>query len=247
MIKKVFGLLFMTVAIAASIPLGVNHSLSELREEAAGDYYYDQAGYAIYDGIEKREEAAKNLLTLAERYQEANPSLDKFIDELRYRVTASENAYDDDDTFAKEVEANQALDPAARDLAEALEAVNLTEKDQKYPRQMLAQMESEQDKIQRSSYNDGARAYNEKLKRMRFLAWQKPMAVFEPLDRTVEAATEEAVQAQEGGTAEQATDELTSRAEEWADNVASGAEEFADSVAEGVDELVDGILDGILG
>ncbi len=44
----------MGVAIAASIPLGINRSLVRVREDASGAFYYDQAGYSICDGIEKR-------------------------------------------------------------------------------------------------------------------------------------------------------------------------------------------------
>lgn len=46
--------IFMGVAIAASIPLGINRSLSRVREDVSGTFYYDQAGYSIYDGLEKR-------------------------------------------------------------------------------------------------------------------------------------------------------------------------------------------------
>ncbi|MCI9552148.1 MAG: hypothetical protein HFE94_01275 [Acutalibacter sp.] len=255
----------MALAIAAAIPLGINCSLAKLREDAAGTYYYDQGGYAIFRGIEKRRGAAGNLITLAERYVEANPELASPMETLGYRIEASERTFDEDQTFTTEESANRALDEPARLLAEALEKVDLAEKDKKYPRQLLAQMESEQDKIQRSSYNDEARAYNEKLEGLKPLAFQKPMAVFEPLERTVTSAQErrEAEKAEESSetsglenleefpetsgseSVEQAADRLASRAEEWADGVASGADAFANDVAEGTEDLVKDILDGV--
>ncbi|WP_322200946.1 hypothetical protein [Acutalibacter intestini] len=250
---KACGALFMALAIAVAIPLGINRSLAKLREDAAGSYYYDQGGYAIFQGIEKRRDAANSLVTLAERYVEANPELAGPMETLGYQIEASERTFDEDQTFTTEESANRALDEPARLLAEALEKVNLAEKDKKYPRQLLAQMESEQDKIQRSSYNDEARAYNEKLEGLKPLAFQKPMAVFEPLERTVTSAQErrEAEKVEESPetsgpeSAEQAADRLASRAEEWADNVASGADAFANGVAEGTEDLIKDILDGV--
>ena len=49
---------------------------------------------------------------------------------------------------------------AAQALYEELKNTQLSETDQKYPDQLIAQMESEQDKINRSSYNEDAREFN---------------------------------------------------------------------------------------
>lgn len=176
--KNVVAAVFMAVAIAASIPLGINRTLGRMREDAAGEYYYDQAGYAIYDGIEKRRDAANDLITLAERYKDNDPELESLIDDLRYRVTASESAWSGDDTFTAEAQANAALDSPAQALAEALKNAGLSDKDQKYPDQLINQMTGEQDKINRSSYNERAREYNAKAESLEPMALCKPMADF---------------------------------------------------------------------
>ena len=227
--------LFMAVTVAGSIPLGINHSLSNKREDAAGEYYYDQAGYAIYEGLENRRESASNLITLAERYQEGNPELAKLIDELEYRVQTSEQAYDEDDNLRKTAAANAALDAPAQALAGALQDTELAEKDRRYPQQLIDNMRSEQDKINRSSYNTEAKKFNEKLVSLQPMALLKPMAVFSDIS---------AVQVQQ--TTGDETDPVTT-----ANGIAQAAEEFADNIADnvedGVEGLVDGILDGIFG
>lgn len=227
--------LFMAVTVAGSIPLGINHSLSNMREDAAGEYYYDQAGYAIYEGLEKRRESANNLITLAGRYQEGNPGLTKLIDELEYRVQTSEQAYDEDDTFRKTAAANAALDAPAQALAGALEGAELSEKDRRYPQQLIDNMRSEQDKINRSSYNTEAKKFNEKLVSLKPMALLKPMAVFSDISVGQ-------VQEVTGGEAAATFDsnDIAQAAEEFADNIANNVES-------GVEGLVDGILDGIFG
>lgn len=159
--RNIIGAAIMAGLITLSLPMGVAHSMEGLREEAQNEYYYDAAGYAIWEGIDKRQEAAQNLLTVASRYSEKNPQLNTYIEELEYRVRASENAYSEGSET--EVVTNLEMGRAAEALATALEEVELTEKDKKYPAQLIAQMQSEQDKIERSSYNDQARAFNSRL------------------------------------------------------------------------------------
>ena len=96
-------------------------------------------------------------------------------------------------------------------------------------------MRSEQDKINRSSYNTEAKKFNEKLVSLQPMALLKPMAVFSDIS---------AVQVQQ--TTGDETDPVTT-----ANGIAQAAEEFADNIADnvedGVEGLVDGILDGIFG
>ena len=81
-------------------------------------------------------------------------------------------------------EANLRLGDAAQVLFEELEKTQLSETDKKYPGQLMAQMKSQQDMIVRSSYNDDARAFNERLERfpvnfLKYAAFVKPLGVFE--------------------------------------------------------------------
>lgn len=225
--------IFMGVAIAASIPLGINRSLSRVREDVSGTFYYDQAGYSIYDGLEKRREAANNLITLAGRYKDKNPELEGLIDSLDYCVKASENAWSDDYTYIQEAGANAALDAPAQALAEALDSMELSEQDRKYPTQMIKQMKSEQDKINRSSYNDDAIEFNRKVDRLRPMAMVSKMAVFISNTSSVEETS--------AGTVGRA--EFKDAAEQWADGFGSAVEEGVDGFMDGMSDMIDSMFD----
>lgn len=181
--KNVIGALVMAGMILVSVPFGASRSLNRLREETLEDaYYYDSTGYAIYEGLDRQLGTAQNFLTLAERYVERFPELDPYIDELSYRAEFCENFYGPGEP--KEVESYRLLAEASQALYEQLEKVDLDEKDAKYPRQLIAELESEQDKLERSSYNDDAREFNETLTRvpaslLRKLTGVKDLGVFE--------------------------------------------------------------------
>lgn len=248
--KHPFAALFMAAAIIAAVPLGINSSLSELREEASDSYYYDQGGYAIYEGLEKRQAAASDLVTLAKRYTDKEPSLEALADDLEYQVRCAERAvFDGEETgFADTVRANQALDSSAQALADALEQVGLAEKDKKYPGQLIAQMKSEQDKIQRSSYNDNAREYNAKLERFQPIAFQKALATFDKaVTEEEEAAVAEDTRIPVPPDAPEAPDapdydvvmeqvedftrDITDRANEFAGDITGWAEDLSGDIA----------------
>lgn len=241
--RYVGAAVFMAAAIAASVPLGVNRSLAKLRESAAEDYYYDKTGYIIYDGIDLREAAAANLITVAERYSAENPQLEKLMDELDYRIQVSANTLEmDDETFTEIEAANAALDQPAYALAAELEKLDLSEKDKKYPAQLIAQMDSEQDKIKRSSYNDHAREFNAKVERMKPLALVKPLAVFAGPGAVAEEAADDALEyAEESleGRADETAGQAEERADQSADNVEGQARDFAGEVGRQAEDLVD--------
>lgn len=172
----------MAAMILISVPLGIYRSFARLREDAMDSYYYDRTGYAVYQGIENRREAAKNLLTVAQRYADGNSSLDPYIDELEYREKYMSQLYDFQG-FSQEVEANLQLGEAFQALCGEMERVELSERDKNYLENFTALMESEQDKLERSSYNDGAIEYNQKLDSfltslLGGLVGVKPMGVF---------------------------------------------------------------------
>lgn len=230
--RNLIGAAVMVGLIVIAMPMGAARSLEGLRDEAEGDFYYDNAGYSIYDGLEKRREAAHNLLTVAGRYEEANPELTPFIEELEYQVQACENARDD--TFYWEGASNAEMGAAAERLAEALEKITLDGKDEKYPGQMIAQMRSEQDKIERSSYNDAAREFNGRLRAfpvniLRPFTGVKELIPFDEHgageasvveDREQTYAVEEAEQ---GQRAEDLAEDIEDRVEAWVDDVVEEA------------------------
>ncbi len=190
-------------------------------------------------------------------------------------MKASENAWSDDYTYIQEAGANAALDAPAQALAEALdsmelseqdrkyptqmikqmkseqEQVGLAEKDKKYPGQLIAQMKSEQDKINRSSYNEEARAFNAKVKSLAPMALVKPMADFSSATAAKDSAPVAAAEA-----AEKVVEDIPAPPEapaapgapdidDFEQRVDQWADDFSDGVESGVEGLVDGVLDGI--
>ena len=241
--KHPFAALFMAAAIIAAVPLGINSSLSEMREEAFDSYYYDQGGYAIYEGLEKRQAAASDLATLATRYTDKEPSLEALADDC-----AEMAVFDGEETgFAGTVRANQALDSSAQALADALEQVDLAEKDKKYPAQIIANMRSEQDKINRSSYNDQARAFNAKLD-----AWYKPIAFQKPLayfdqDGPASAELAEAADTRVPSPPDAPDyEDLMEQVEDFAEDTADRAGELAGGAAEWATDWADDLSDSIV-
>ena len=181
--KKQQGIaaLVMALAILAAIPLGAHMSLTRLREEAEGHFYYDQTGYAIYMGVDERQAAASNLATVARRYTGENPALVSLIDEVEYAVAYTEGSYDDPQ---EEAQGNRMIGEAAQALYQELQNTQLSPADEQYPGELMAQLESEQDKINRSSYNDEARAFNARLEKFPVnlllpVAGVQPLATFD--------------------------------------------------------------------
>lgn len=177
--------LVMALLIVLSVPLGVNRSFDRLREEVEDEYHYDSTGYALWEGMDAREECAQNLLKVAGNYVDQYPELDPLIDDLEYRVKLSQNTSEhSDETLSSIVKVNDELTRDAQALYEQLEQLELSERDEKYPRQIMAEMDAEQDKMERSSYNDKAREYNGRLEKfpvnfLRHISGLKEMGVFE--------------------------------------------------------------------
>lgn len=180
--KRIAAAVVMVCMVLLALPLGVNRSLTKLREEAENSYYYDNTGFAVYSGIDAREAAASNMITVAKRYTAENGKLEPLISELDRAIKVSQNTTYGD--FEEEAEANRQLGAAAQALGEELEKTQLSESDAKYPAQLMAEMNSQQDMIVRSSYNDDARAFNERLEQfpvnfLKYAAFVKPLGVFE--------------------------------------------------------------------
>ena len=183
--KNAVAALIMTLMIVLSIPLGVNRSFARLREDVEHEYYYDSTGYALWEGVNARRESAQNLITIAEKYVDEYPELQTPIDELGFRVL-QENSYTtlEDETFTSIVKINSDLTLDAYELADTLNQLTLSDKDAKYVGKIMVDMIAEQDKLQRSSYNDLAREHNARLEKfpanvLRHLSGIKPMGVFE--------------------------------------------------------------------
>lgn len=199
--KHLIGALIMVLLIVIAVPTGIKKSVNRLREDAAGSYYYDKTGYRIWSGIEERIATARNMITVAERYKD-QIGVTTLIDEVEYQISLYEAAYSwEDDYFDQQAAANFGLGNAVQGLYDLLQLAPLSERDADYLSGFIAQMRSEQDKIARSSYNDDAREFNEKLRKfpvnaLKGMLGLRELATFdEPLDTApVIAQTEQAVQ-----------------------------------------------------
>ncbi len=92
-------------------------------------------------------------------------------------------------------------------------------------------MRSEQDKINRSSYNDDAIEFNRKVDRLQPMAMVSRMAVFHGNTSSVE----------EAGTSDRT--ELQDAAEQWADGFGSAVEEGVDGFVDGMSGMIDSMFD----
>lgn len=177
--KKILpAVLIMLGLILLALPLGVNRSLTELREKAEDDYY---AAGSVYDSLEARKAAVSNLLSVAERYTENQPELAALRSELDRTLQLLENC--DWEDYAAEARANEEMGAAAGALAEALSGAGLSERDAGYRASLLTELQTQQANLARSSYNEKAASYNEALEQfpvnyLRHLAFLEPMALY---------------------------------------------------------------------
>ena len=224
--RNIIGAAVMAGLIFAAMPLGVAHSMEDLRDDAESAYYYDSTGYAIYDGL-------------------AHPEIISYTQALEYQVQANESAHDD--TFYWAGATNMEMGAAAQALALELEKLPLEEKDKKYPAQMIAQMRSEQDKIERSSYNDEARAFNARLHSFPVNLLRNFTDVKEliPFDEHGAVVEDTAVQEPERDYAgEEAAAEQSTRQEESLEStVEAWAEGYAEKIEDRVGQIVEDKLD----
>lgn len=160
--KSIIAAVSMVILIIASIPLGMVRSVQGLKNDVDDDYYYDDTGYAVYDGVDKRIETSNSLIKVANKYVSEHTELRPLIDELEYNANKAENSYDDRNS---EAVANRSMTTSFDELATALKGIELDENDAKYPTTLSAEMKSHEDKIRRSSYNTKAQEYNETISR----------------------------------------------------------------------------------
>lgn len=158
--KTVFAALCMVVLVIASIPLGIVRSVQSVKNDAQSEYYYDDTGFALYNGVQTRVETSESLIKVANKYVEDYPQLREKIENLEYALNKLDNIYSDINAEARE---NKNLDAPFNELADALREVELSSADSKYPDTLSAEMKSQQDKLARSSYNEKAAEYNSML------------------------------------------------------------------------------------
>lgn len=144
------------IVIALSILSGARRSLSEVIRETEDAFVYGVAGdgQSIYHDLGSRTQLANNLVTVAERYLDAEDdavSRVRVLSAKLQRETRPEKCYD----------LNEELTEAVSDLNAALLNASLTETDEDYRKGILTDFTSYAYTIQHDGYNDLVRALNE--------------------------------------------------------------------------------------
>lgn len=177
--KRTTAILIMILVIAAVVVIGPVVSLRNMRDDTESQYYYDENGYSIDEGILARKDAANNILKIAAKYEE-NSELKSQASELEHAVKVLDNNYN----WAERDKANKALDVPAQELMKWMaENVALSEADQRYLTSQTAELSSQQDKMNRSAYNEGAESFNARLADfpgsiLKSFGWIEPLPTF---------------------------------------------------------------------
>lgn len=152
------AMIVMVAAILFSIPLGFRRTMNgfymELQNEFQNGEFND--GLSIQNDLNERIDLAYNFATVAKRYLDADDPAVTAI--LAARLALSEAV-----TPGEMYDANLALTAASSDLYEALEGIELSEKDDAYRRSIYNDMASRNDTISHDPYNRLAYEYNQKL------------------------------------------------------------------------------------
>lgn len=162
--KQLFSFFIMLLLIILALPIGMYTSLNSIRVNAEQDYYNDQTGYAISQGIQSREDAARNLIKIAKKYQDQYTELQNPMTELEQAISLLE----DSSLFSvteKNAEANRNLNAPAQALAEMLKNLDISESDINSVNNQLTELSVAQEEINRSNYNTEAAAFNQKLEK----------------------------------------------------------------------------------
>lgn len=162
--KQIFSFFIMLLLIVLALPIGMYTSLNSIRDDAEGTYYYDQREHSIDQLIQNREDAARNLIKIAEKYRDQYTELQSPISELNDAISLLENSSLYSIT-EKNAEANRSLNAPAQALVDVLLNLDINESDTNNVNNQMAELTEAQDKINSSSYNTEAATYNLKLEK----------------------------------------------------------------------------------
>lgn len=161
--KRPVAIIIMAVLLVIAVPLGAYTSLSPMRDKAADEIYYDEAGFSIYEAVNSRADAAENINKIAEKYSAGDSSFNTLIDDLDRAVSHVRITWAED--VSELAQANSELDLPANELVNKMKASSaVSTADVSTVDGQITEMESQQYKIDRGSYNGAATEYNSRLR-----------------------------------------------------------------------------------
>ena len=143
------------IVMICSTGFGVHRSLEDKGEYAEWVFYHGSFGDGggIQDELDTRAGLASNLLVVAGRYLDSEDEAVQRLKEARETLVTA-------DGIGEKYLANEELSQAADNLAQVLDACNLTDNDRRYQRRIIVDMESSNEIIGHDEYNQLANAYN---------------------------------------------------------------------------------------
>ncbi len=160
--KRVVSAIIMIILLVVALPLGVYTSVHPMRETAERQMASDTAGFSTIAAVDSRADAGENINKIAEKYRESDASLPELIADLESAVALARNTPQMDAAMLSE--ANSGLDLPANELVNKLKTVSdVSIADLNTVTGQIVEMESQQHKIDRSSYNEAAAEYNARL------------------------------------------------------------------------------------
>ena len=144
------------IIMIGSTGFGVHRSLEDKGDYARwvfynGSFFGDSGG--IQYELDTRAGLASNLLVVAGRYLDSEDEAVQRLKEARETLVTA-------DGIGEKYLANEELSQAADNLAQVLDACNLTDNDRRYQRRIIVDMESSNEIIGHDEYNQLASAYN---------------------------------------------------------------------------------------
>jgi len=156
--NKRFAVAGMIVLIILSVFVGAARSLYPMRSEAQQIFFegVDKDGLGIQNDLNKRIELAYNLVTVARKYCENDTEEIKAVLSARDELT---NA----GSIKEKYRANVYLTEVTEDLVNELASYSLSEKDEKYRKEIRDDLASRNEIISSDGYNAAASKFNSEL------------------------------------------------------------------------------------
>ena len=156
--NKRFAVVGMIVLIVLSVFIGAARSLYPMRSEAQQIFFegIDKDGLGIQNDLNKRIELAYNLVTIAHKYCDSDTDEIKAVLSARDELTKS-------DSIKEKYRANVSLTEATEDLVNDLSSYSLSDKDERYRKEIRDDLASRNEIISSDGYNALASSFNSEL------------------------------------------------------------------------------------
>ncbi len=154
---RVAAIVGMIVLIVVSLPVGSCISLARERGNASVLYYGSDDEWGLLEDLAWCNTSASNLITLAGKYLPADDAQLTAVQQARTDMNKAERPGEKAAAFNR-------LTTQVNALGNALEDAGLTDEDEEYRVQIVADYNSNADFVNRSDYNTEATRFNEILR-----------------------------------------------------------------------------------